>query len=434
VVTDLLRSGWLIERARSSLYGIWSRTDRGAGGSEPFALRRAQLVEDALRRRGRRPDESLSDRYVPWLVELAGGTASDVPLGPLFLKRLGDWVDAYVAPYLDEAGAELTSLGAEEPSPAGPAELPEPPPFSPLETPTPVLPGPVLFRFAILGDLHMGSGPERDVFSEAAVADINGSGAELTIQLGDLTDTGSEPEWEAASRVLGGLDMPVMTMMGNHDVLTRKDGTISGRELFRRYFGRAPDGAIVQHKGFRFAVLDSVDHSMSPYPPFDLLTGGLAQGPPEAVHRGVLSDPQHEILATIAEPASPPTFVFLHHPPQPFLGFPPIFFGLRDADSGRLHATCDSTNVWGVFAGHTHRNASGTPFGDVPVHEVAIPRDFPHGYALVDVGDWGYAYRFVQLSNHELLRSAAPSAEIQVRYGLGPINARGFVWTRGTRT
>jgi hypothetical protein len=106
-------------------------------------------------------------------------------------------------------------------------------------------------------------------------------------------------------------------------------------------------------------------------------------------------------------------------------------FGLRDEDSGRLHATVDSGNVWGVFAGHTHRNARTRNYGEVPAHEVAIPRDYPFGYALVDVSETGYAYRFVQISDDELLRDAYQSSgQIHRRYGLGSPEERAFVWTR----
>jgi hypothetical protein len=121
----------------------------------------------------------------------------------------------------------------------------------------------------------------------------------------------------------------------------------------------------------------------------------------------------------------------LHHPPQPFTGFPPVLFGLRDADSGRLHATIDSGNVWGVFAGHTHRNARTRDFDGVPAQEVAMPRDYPFGYALVDVSRDGYAFRFVQLSDRDLLERAYRKAGvIHRRYGRGTDEEIAFVWRR----
>jgi len=153
------------------------------------------------------------------------------------------------------------------------------------------------------------------------------------------------------------------------------------------------------------------------------------EGKGGAVVRGSLTTPQHDILADVAAPGSGPAFVFLHHPPQPFTGFPPVLFGLRDEDSGRLHAVADSGNVWGVFAGHTHRNARTRNYGTVPAHEVGIPRDYPFGYGLVDVSDEGYAYSFVQLSDERLLMEAYKGAgRIHRRYALGRDEDRSFVW------
>jgi hypothetical protein len=87
--------------------------------------------------------------------------------------------------------------------------------------------------------------------------------------------------------------------------------------------------------------------------------------------------------------------------------------------------------VGGVCAGHTHRNARSREFDGVPAQEVAIPRDFPFGYALVDVADAGYAYRFVQISDEDLLREVYSTAgEMFRRYGQGTEAERGFVWTR----
>jgi hypothetical protein len=218
-------------------------------------------------------------------------------------------------------------------------------------------------------------------------------------------------------------------MMGNHDVLAPGAEELTGRAFYENHFGRAADGVLLEHKGWRFAVLDSATHLASPFTAFDLVTGAFLDLPGGAIVRGSLTVPQHEILADLAEPGSPPAFVFLHHPPQPYAGFPPILFGLREADSGRLHAVADSGNVWGVFAGHTHRNAITRRFGTVPAVEVGIPRDYPFGYALVDVGPSGYSYRFCQISDHDLLREAYPSAgALQRRYGRGGPDERAFTW------
>jgi hypothetical protein len=323
-------------------------------------------------------------------------------------------------------------LGAEEAASLSfPERLPSAPPFEPVLAPALDPPGLQRFRFGILSDLHVGSG-DRDILASAAIDDLNSSGAELVIQLGDFTDHGDRSEFEAARKLLAGLEMPYVTMMGNHDVFSFQEERLLGRELYARSFGREPEGVLIDHKGFRFAILDSADHAVSPFPAFDLIRGAFIEGPGGAIARGALSPQQHEILAEVAAPGSGPAFVFLHHPPQPFTSFPPVLFGLRDADSGRLHATIDSGNVWGVFTGHTHRNARTRTYQrGIPAQEVAIPRDYPFGYALVDVTNDGYMFRFVQISDQDLLVGAYErTGEIQRRYARGSEQDLAFAWTR----
>jgi predicted phosphodiesterase len=431
VVADLLRSAWIVEAARADLYARWSGEEARFDGWAERARRRAGIVERSLGARNGKPDRELVAPHSSWIGSLAGAGPGEVPLGDLFTMRLGDWVESHAGAFVEERD-ELSALGAEDKAEASfPSELPAPPPFEPLEAPALEPPGGTLFRFGILGDLHFGS-KRGEPTARAAIADLNASGAELVIQLGDLTDHGDRDEYELAARVLEELEMPYATMIGNHDVFSVEEERLVGREFYAASFGREPDGILLEHKGFRFCVLDSAEHGASPFAPFDLVTGTFIEGPGGAIVRGSLTAPQHDLLAEVAAPGAPPTFVFLHHPPQPYTGFPPVLFGLRDADTGRLHATCDSGNVWGVFAGHTHRNARTRNFDGVPAHEVGIPRDYPFGYALVDVGDEGYAYRFLQLSDEELLRSGyRHSGQIHRRYARGADDERAFVWRRG---
>lgn len=433
VIRDLLRSAWVIEKARQALYERWTGTESRYGTSAQRAGARAGIVEEVLRERGHKTDPQVVEAHSAWMLHLAGEEPDEVALGTFFASRLGDWVDGHCADFLGDGATRLKELGDEERAALEfPSEFPSPPPFERVETVEVEPPGEVLFTFGILADLHFGSDLGEEM-AKAAIADLNTSGASFVVQLGDITDHGQTEEYEAAMKALSELTMPYTTMMGNHDVYSIAEERLSGREYYGSSFGREPDGVIVEHEGFRFAVLDSVMHAASPYPAYNLATGAFLEGSSGAIVRGALTVPQHEILADVAAPGTPPAFLFLHHPPQPFTGFPPILFGLRDEDSGRLHATVDSGNVWGVFAGHTHRNARTRNYGTVPAHEVAMPRDYPFGYALVDVTANGYAFRFVQLSNEELLRAAYQNAgEIHRRYGLGTETERGFVWTRPT--
>ena len=428
-VKDLLRSAWVVERARAVVYRAWATEEARYEDSSARADERAEIVGAELARRSVRTDAAIVEAHAAWIMNLAGRAPGEQALGNIFVARLGDWMEAHASPFLGDPAERVAELGSVERSILTlPDALPSAPPFELLEQRDVEPPGGPLFRFAILGDLHFGS-PSGETMARAAIADINRSDAELVVQLGDITDHGDPDEYELAVSALKDVQPPLITTMGNHDVYSYSSGSLDGRDLFRKHFGRDPDGTLVEHNRIRFAILDSAEHAASPFAPFNLVTGSFMVGQGGAVVRGALSTPQHEILADIAAPGGGPAFVFLHHPPQPFAGFPPIVFGLRDQDSGRLHAACDSGNVWGVFAGHTHRNARTRVYGSVPVHEVGIPRDFPFGYALVDVSDEGYAFRFVQLSDERLLMEAYKNAgRIHRRYALGSDAERAFVW------
>ena len=433
IVVDLLRSAWVIEASRGSLYELWARTEDRFATAQAHVLQRARIIEKTLSTHSRANDSSLVEGHCRWMRLLAGDRPDEVPLGEVFMSRLGDWIGGHLTPFLPEVDIpEFEALAEKEKQAVmWPETMPAPPPYEPVPVINVEPPGEVLFRFGVLGDLHIGS-PRGEVLARAAIAELNRSGAQLVVQLGDITDHGEKTEFVLARKILADLEMPLATMMGNHDVYAIGEGRLGGREYYSASFGREPDGVILEHKGFRFTVLDSVEHGASPFSPFDMVTGSFVDGRGGAIVRGSLTSPQHDLLAEVAAPDSPPGFIFLHHPPQPFLGFPPILFGLRDVDSGRLHAAVDSGNVWGVFAGHTHRNALTRRYGNVPAQEVAIPRDYPFGYALVDVTSSGYAYHFVQLSDEELLREAYRSASlIHRRYALGTAPERGFIWESG---
>jgi Calcineurin-like phosphoesterase len=431
IVEDLLRSTWIVERARSEIYGQWASEESKFEDSARRSERRAEILGAELARRGHSGDADLVSAHADWMRSLIGSTPGHTVLSDMFLVRLGDWVEGHALGFVSEHVDEFKELGEKERDQISwPDDLPKPPPFEPLETPEVEPPGDVLFRFGILGDMHIGSDHAEDAVANA-VTDLNAAGVELVVQLGDITDQGNREEFEKAKQILDKLDMPLVTMLGNHDVFSRGEGRLSGHEYYTPSFGREADGVVLDHKGFRFAVLDSAEMGASPFAPFNLLTGSFVEGPGGAVVRGSLTAPQHEILAEVAAPGGPPTFMFLHHPPQPFTSFPPVIFGLRDEDSGRLHATADSGNVWGVFAGHTHRNKRARTYGAVPVQEVGIPRDYPFGYAVVDVAENGYAYRFMQLSDRALVEKLYPNATvIHRRYALGEGDDLSFVWTR----
>jgi 3',5'-cyclic-AMP phosphodiesterase len=430
IVTDLLRSAWIVEAARTTVYDRWAKSDPSFAESRDLVRQAVGILAETLADRERTTDDAIVEPHAAWMHSLAGEAPGEVPFADLFLARLGDWVEGHAGPFLEPAAASrIGELGTElKGTLKFPDELPSAPPFEPVAEIPVEAPGEVVLRIAILGDIHCGT-KRGNTMARAAVADINAAGVDVAVQLGDLADHGARHEFDRARKILDRLEMPWYVVMGNHDVYEVAEERLAGREYFEEFFGRAPDGALVEHGGFRLALLDSVEHGASPFAPFDMVTGTFLEGTGGAVVRGSLSVPHHDLLAEVAAPGAPPAFMFLHHPTQPFTSFPPVLFGLREADSGRINAVCDSGNVWGVFAGHTHRNARTRTYGEVPVQEVGIPRDFPFGYAILDVTKHGYSYRFVQLSDQELLREGyARSGEIQRRYGLGNEQSRGFVF------
>jgi predicted phosphodiesterase len=430
VITDLMRSGWAIETARSIVYLRWAAAQEQSEPQSKAAREAAVIFERELSDRGRPTDPSIADGHAQWITSLVGDDPGAMPVADWFVARLGDWVGAHAGDLLAAGADRLKELHEIDKQNLSLPEMPVAPPYEPVYTPVVEAPGDIVFRFAILGDIHIGS-PAGEVMARQAIADINESGAELTIQLGDLADHGNRDEFKQALGVMSTLAMPWEVVTGNHDMYSTEEERLSGREYFTEHFGRPPDGRMIELRGHRFVMLDTAEEMASPFAPYNLITGQFMDGNGGAIVRGAFTAPQHEILADVAAPGSPPTFVFLHHPTQPFTSFPPIVFGLRDADTGRLHAMCDSGNVYGVFAGHTHRNKLSGRLGRVPVTEVGIPRDYPFGYGLVDVTTRGYAYHFHQISNEELLRESYPrSGQIHRNYARGSEWDRAFAWTR----
>ena len=83
-------------------------------------------------------------------------------------------------------------------------------------------------RFACISDSHQWYSDTQD-----AISDINRrrDSLDFVIHCGDLTDTGTNKEFEWAERVLSKLTLPYVAMIGNHDYL----GT--GEEYYAKKYG-----------------------------------------------------------------------------------------------------------------------------------------------------------------------------------------------------
>ncbi|MFT5468506.1 MAG: hypothetical protein ACI8UO_003616 [Verrucomicrobiales bacterium] len=107
----------------------------------------------------------------------------------------------------------------------------------------------LVFRFAAVGDPQLGfGGYETDkVRFEMAVDQINRSGSELSMILGDMVHfNDNEEAYKDCAEIAGQLKRPYY-IRGNHEVL----------ELYQKYFHEKSDFAFA-HKGVRFVVLDAI--------------------------------------------------------------------------------------------------------------------------------------------------------------------------------
>jgi Icc-related predicted phosphoesterase len=88
-----------------------------------------------------------------------------------------------------------------------------------------LLPLPAIVRIAAIGDLHI-RGPE-DTRSFSILHDLP-IGADLLVVAGDLTESGRVVEAEAAGELLASTQLPVVAVLGNHDLRSLR------RTAFRR--------------------------------------------------------------------------------------------------------------------------------------------------------------------------------------------------------
>jgi Icc-related predicted phosphoesterase len=82
----------------------------------------------------------------------------------------------------------------------------------------------VSIRVAAVGDVHM----DADVLGRYRPAlDELGGNADVLLLAGDLTRHGTVPEAECVAQEFGGLDVPVIAVLGNHDYHSDEEGAVT---------------------------------------------------------------------------------------------------------------------------------------------------------------------------------------------------------------
>jgi Icc-related predicted phosphoesterase len=228
-------------------------------------------------------------------------------------------------------------------------------------------------RIAAAGDIHVGpDSRERaaDAFAEVAAE------ADLVLLAGDLTNHGEPHEAAVLADVCRGLDVPVITVLGNHDwhvnrrdevveVLTEAGIVVLDRDWTTREVNGIEVG-IVGTKGF-----------IGGFPDTELPDFG------EPLLRQVYAETTAEVaalergLAAIAH--CPARIVLLHYAPTTTTleGEPRVIWAFLGSDrlAGPIEEHCPDL----VLHGHGHSGTFEGFIGTVPVFNVAVSvmgRDF----------------------------------------------------------
>jgi predicted phosphodiesterase len=410
LVDGLLQSCWLLESARATVLARWGadfeeRAERTA--------KRAALVEDALRARAIEAPSAIVEPHTQWVASVVGETPESVALGPALLQRLGEWTNVYIVDYLPSDPATFLALGeAELLFPVAPRAIEEADALVASGAPGH---GP---RFVVLTDIHIGAKATPEL-TRRAVEEINALEPEFVVVPGDITDDGEPSQFADARAILSQLRSPFYAVLGNHDAVQRSTRRGDGASLFAQAFGTKPIDTVLECGVVQVALADTSDPTPSPFPDWDLGRGGFREDA-GGTAGGALQPGQADTLAARLDPSRPVVLV-QHHELQPFAGFPPVMFALREPDSSMLLDALSGFDLT-VIAGHTHRSALTTVGNGVPQLEVPSLKDWPHCYTVVSVEGGRPRAVVRQLSDRELVWSRSKHlTRIYQNYVMGPL-------------
>jgi predicted phosphodiesterase len=260
-----------------------------------------------------------------------------------------------------------------EPSPLLPADV------TTLRTPS----GRLLATVATVNDVHFGEiecgaiggeheigpifhaepgdEPYPEVMNRGAIDAIETLDPDAVVVKGDLTDKGSDEEYEAFVRAYSRLGARMRHVRGNHDAMLSQ--TIAATAPFH-----------VELTGITLAVLDTVRPGSD---------------------KGRVPADQLMWLDELAADSTVPVLVFGHHHPWDPESHERNYdyFGINPDDSEALCAViARRESIAGYFAGHTHRTRTRhfRAARNVPITEIACVKDYPGAWAEYRVYEGGY--------------------------------------------
>ncbi len=312
-------------------------------------------------------------------------------------------------------------------------------------------PGPELFRFATISDLHLGEEkfgyfgtiterprppePYSVRAAEAAIGELRAWGAELMVVKGDITVDARAEEWECFGRLVADAGLPVMATPGNHDQVTR-----SGVPEWRRRLGGEPPlhagPPIPVPEGMHLAGFD--DDPLDPVQVRDVpgLRIVLVDTTRPGLRRGELTAHVDEIADAVRDAAGP-AWVALHH--QLATTRVPTYIPVgidREQSQAFLDRLVAANPAVFVTSGHTHRHRRRR-HGSAVVTEVGSPKDYPGTWAGYVVHEGGIRQVVRRIARPDVLRwterSSAAAFGLWGRWSPGTLDDRCFPHTWPTR-
>jgi predicted phosphodiesterase len=206
-----------------------------------------------------------------------------------------------------------------------------------------------------------GAEPYPEVMNGAAIDAIERLDPDAVLVKGDLTDRGTEEEYEAFLRAYQRLGARMHHVRGNHDAMVTE--SIAATGPFSVDLG-----------GVKLAVLDTVR---------------------PGTDRGRVSREQLDWLDELAGASTDPMLVFGHHHPWDpgSTERSETYFGINPDDSDALCSVIAKRDaIAGYFAGHTHRTRTRRfpAARDIPITEIACVKDYPGAWAEYRVYESGY--------------------------------------------
>jgi 3',5'-cyclic-AMP phosphodiesterase len=199
----------------------------------------------------------------------------------------------------------------------------------------------------------------------AALAEAKAWGAQRVLAKGDLTDWGSEEEFEWFAAIARDAGVEMNAILGNHDV--RIEGVAGADVLGRRGIDVSTSARAIDVPGLRIVMLPSV---------LDW-------------HIGHWSEADREELVRLAREVDRPLFVATHHYPQRLnvaYEHPP---GVPVRNARPLLDALDAAAPGSVIAcGHTHRHHR-RHYKSLLITEIGSTKDWPGVWASYRVFEGG---------------------------------------------